>query len=139
MRSFHTYRYQFKAGQRFRNLTVLYESGKHPHGDILWKCQCDCGNFKEVRASHLIRNEVKSCGCLGIKYKKEERNDKYHFQRYKKSAKKRQIAFNLNFDEFIKLTHSNCYYCDQVPTYKFLYKKHFYSNGIDRINSDLRI
>ncbi len=27
-------------------------------------CRCDCGNEKIVRKSHLVRDKIKSCGCL---------------------------------------------------------------------------
>lgn len=27
-------------------------------------CKCDCGNEKMVRKLHLVRNRIKSCGCL---------------------------------------------------------------------------
>lgn len=27
-------------------------------------CKCDCGNEKIVRKLHLVRNRIKSCGCL---------------------------------------------------------------------------
>lgn len=30
----------------------------------LWKCKCECGNYKIVRSSHLIKGKIISCGCL---------------------------------------------------------------------------
>ena len=29
-----------------------------------WKCQCDCGNTKELRSGCLTRGHIRSCGCL---------------------------------------------------------------------------
>lgn len=31
---------------------------------VYYKCICDCGKEKEVKADHLIRGMTKSCGCL---------------------------------------------------------------------------
>ncbi len=31
---------------------------------IRWLCQCECGNFKEVYATHLRSGNTRSCGCL---------------------------------------------------------------------------
>ena len=31
-----------------------------------WLCQCKCGNEKEVRQMHLLRGQVKSCGCQAV-------------------------------------------------------------------------
>ena len=32
--------------------------------DNIWYCECECGNYKNVRASSLTSGSVKSCGCL---------------------------------------------------------------------------
>lgn len=62
------------TGQEFGRLTpVFYKSVKvvndkseKTNTRIFWLCKCSCGNptYKEVRASHLIKGNVKSCGCL---------------------------------------------------------------------------
>ena len=51
------------AGKVFGRLTVLdkYEKRGKPY---YWLCQCECGNTKYVRASHLFEGNVRSCGCL---------------------------------------------------------------------------
>lgn len=52
-------------GQRFGKLTVLYRTEKRmDQGSIVWVCQCDCGNQKEVSAKRLMKGKVRSCGCL---------------------------------------------------------------------------
>jgi len=35
-------------------------SGTNP----MWKCKCDCGNFKNVSSKYIINKRIKSCGCL---------------------------------------------------------------------------
>ena len=56
------------TGQRFGRLTVIERaddyiepSGKH---FVVWRCLCDCGNYKTVRGKHLKRGAIRSCGCL---------------------------------------------------------------------------
>lgn len=51
------------SGKRFGRLVVL-EFYKKENKNNIWKCQCDCGNISFVRASNLLSNGTKSCGCL---------------------------------------------------------------------------
>jgi hypothetical protein len=52
-------------GQRFGRLIAIEEKpNRDNQGYVRWLCKCDCGNEKAVRGSHLIRKQVKSCGCL---------------------------------------------------------------------------
>lgn len=55
------------TGQRFGKLVVL-EGGKerNKHGQIQWKCRCDCGEVKEVTGAKLRLGRIKSCGCLKV-------------------------------------------------------------------------
>jgi 5-methylcytosine-specific restriction endonuclease McrA len=55
------------TGQRFGKLVVL-EGGKerNKHGQIQWKCRCDCGEVKEVTGAKLRSGHIKSCGCLRV-------------------------------------------------------------------------
>lgn len=52
------------TGQRFGKLIAICENGKNKHNDIVWKCQCDCGNSTIVPAYRLISGKTRSCGCL---------------------------------------------------------------------------
>lgn len=49
-------------GQRFGKLTVL-ERDFNGKKQVYWKCICDCGNVKSIRAGHLCGNKILSCGC----------------------------------------------------------------------------
>lgn len=51
------------TGRRFGRLTVISEDDARWSGSVVWLCKCDCGNYKRVRASHLKRGAVISCGC----------------------------------------------------------------------------
>ena len=52
------------VGQKFNQLFVLEEDGRDKHGNKMWKCQCDCGNFTRVSTHNLNKSRIKSCGCL---------------------------------------------------------------------------
>ena len=51
-------------GERFGKLVVLEESGKNKKKEILWLCQCDCGNKTLVPTYSLTSGNTKSCGCI---------------------------------------------------------------------------
>lgn len=51
--------------QTFNYLTALENTNKiGADRTFIWKCQCKCGNIKEVSRKNLISGDVKSCGCL---------------------------------------------------------------------------
>ena len=56
------------TGQRFGKLKVVERMEDHisPSGYkyVMWRCQCDCGNFINVRTTDLKTNHTQSCGCL---------------------------------------------------------------------------
>ena len=58
-------------GQRFGKLVVLEKVGSDTNNNIVWKCQCDCGNIKNISSFSLRNGLTQSCGCL--KSKNEER------------------------------------------------------------------
>lgn len=53
------------------------------------------------------------------------------FEIYKRSAKTRNLDFDLSIEEFTQLAKSNCYYCDAEPR---VYSDAI-RNGIDRLDS----
>jgi len=56
------------AGQKFGRLIALNETEKRKWGSIVWLCECDCGNSKEVARPQLIGGHNKSCGCSHTKH-----------------------------------------------------------------------
>ena len=105
-----------------------------------WKCLCDCGIEFNIRTKE-IKKGRKSCGCLNKsnQYKKVSSKEcilNLKINHYKNSAKKRNLLFSLNSEEFYKLLIDNCYYCGQPPS--LLVNRHSHTmliNGIDRKNS----
>lgn len=54
-----------KIGKRYGRLIVIEITNKRTHSrEVIWKCQCDCGNQKEVSSGNLISGAIRSCGCL---------------------------------------------------------------------------
>lgn len=49
-------------GDKINRWTLLEKINKS--GRVYYKCQCECGTIKEVRADHLKSGSSKSCGCL---------------------------------------------------------------------------
>ena len=45
-------------------LTVLEKTNKRSSkGEIIWKCQCECGKVIELNGSEIRRGKTRSCGC----------------------------------------------------------------------------
>lgn len=51
-------------GQRFGRLTVIEKTAERKHGNIVWKCLCDCGNEHFAYTNLLTSGDCQSCGCL---------------------------------------------------------------------------
>lgn len=50
-------------GKKIGKLTVLHPVKKrNKNGNIIWKCQCDCGNYVEVESFNLRSRHTISCG-----------------------------------------------------------------------------
>ena len=62
------------SGQKFGRLTVL-EQSENKRGKVCWKCQCECGNIKNVVAGSLLNGKTKSCGCLQREASKNKYKD----------------------------------------------------------------
>lgn len=51
-------------GQTFGKLTVVAETKQRANGQIVWLCQCECGNTHLVSTGCLTTGKTKSCGCI---------------------------------------------------------------------------
>lgn len=58
------------TGQVFGRLTALGPVGKNKNRQILWLCQCDCGNTVTVGSQYIRDGGTRSCGC----FQKESRS-----------------------------------------------------------------
>lgn len=52
------------VGYTCGKLTVIEKAQSNKHGEVMWKCHCECGNETIVRGSDLRNQHIKSCGCL---------------------------------------------------------------------------
>lgn len=52
-----------EIGNKYGKLTVIEDTGKRYHQTKVYKCICDCGNYKEVNTNQLHSGHVTSCGC----------------------------------------------------------------------------
>jgi hypothetical protein len=58
------------VGQRFGRVVVLSkEPNPNKYGQIVWLCQCDCGNQTTSSTNLLNRGTKQSCGCLALESK----------------------------------------------------------------------
>ena len=51
------------TGQKFGKLTVLEITPERRNRQVVWKCQCDCGNIVYIVGSSLRNGHTQSCGC----------------------------------------------------------------------------
>lgn len=52
------------TGQRFGRLVVIKQTKSDKHGNVIWECNCKCGNKTLVRGMSLRSGDTCSCGCL---------------------------------------------------------------------------
>lgn len=141
-------------GQIFRRLTVT--SFSHLDKKLrsqFWHCKCECGKECVLSTAALRRanKPTHSCGCFrkdavvlsGFDFNRKEigmANINSLFYTYKKTAKKRNLVFNISKEHFIKLTSQNCHYCGvepkQIHTKKETNGAYIY-NGLDRMDNGL--
>lgn len=144
-------KYENLLGQKFGKLTVLeFAEIKYIHtkdARVYWKCQCDCGNIRNISAGRLKNGSAKSCGCLRKELlvarnsiKPGESAANFLFARYKQAAKEHNREFTLTKEKFLILTQQNCYYCGIEPQQvnrTASNNGYFVYNGIDRIDSSI--
>jgi hypothetical protein len=71
-----------------------------------WICKCDCGNIHKTLATNLLTEKIKSCGCLGSSYGKNNVNWKGYEEisgQYWKSlqirAKRKSLPVSISMRE----------------------------------------
>jgi len=131
---------QDSSNQKFNRLLALF-----PTKDYKYNCLCDCGNYKEVIIFHLKNNKIRSCGCLNneirskrfANYNKKFNSKLESVQNIVYQTYIKNINDNITFNDFLKLSQQNCYYCNCLPNKtKNKYNTDFIYNGLDRIDSN---
>jgi len=133
-------------GQQFGRLLVVEEAGRDHRNAVLWRCVCSCGNEKLVISTHLLRGVVRSCGCLHRENLAAINKARtlpegltafnVLYMRYKKTAEKRKLVFDLTEEDFSFITKMNCSYCGAEPGQITKTSKSSYTyTGIDRVDN----
>lgn len=63
------------TGQKFGRLTVKKKQKSDENNNVIWECECDCGNLCTVSTSSLRNGSKRSCGCLAIEVSKAREVD----------------------------------------------------------------
>lgn len=131
-------------GEKFGKLKIIGYSGyyERPSGSKikLYLCKCDCGNEVVIRSDRLKSGNTKSCGCYIIEKNKKRilPNNKSAINQiiktYKRNADKRNIFWDLSFEQVEQIIKKPCYYCGQKSSNKYM---DFEYNGIDRVNNNI--
>lgn len=94
------------TNKRVGMLTAKEPSHTNAHGDVIWKCQCDCGNICYVAASSLRHSRTKSCGCMRKEWiaKKLKRYNEYvHYDNYVMGITAKGETFLIDTDDYKKV------------------------------------
>lgn len=105
-------------GRKFGKLTVReqlpsrrFECPSGPAVARYWKCECDCGTFREVSTANLTSGQVRSCGCIYPPCRKKRPFESL-FNELLRGARHRKIAVTLTYEEYVGFTvTSMCHYC----------------------------
>ena len=105
-------------------------------------CECSCSDKTQsiIRGSALRRKTSSHCGCeWKTSIRKPDSPFRSLFTTYVRSAKKRNILFNLSMQDIKNISQSTCYYCGAKPMQrmKAFNKRGFTYNGIDRTDNSL--
>ncbi len=103
-------RRQNVTNQRYGMLTVIKYIGIDKHKKTIWKCKCDCGNYKNVSLNSLTTKKVKSCGCLqhpvgknSPHYSGYEDLGGHYWSTIKHGANKRNLELTITIKEIWEL------------------------------------
>jgi len=133
------------TSQKFGRLTAI-RFIESKQGQSRWLFDCECGKQTITSSQRVKKGHTKSCGCIRIERRKLAEGEAARnivYRQYKIDAKKRNLEFNLNIDEFEKLTKGNCFFCGIEPSttqtlnINTKNSSNYIYNGIDRINNNI--
>ena len=147
---------KYEIGTIINNsFTILEEIYKEYPNKHYWmyRCKCNCGEIFECRQSVVDKRiGCKSCTASksGVRRSIQEHDGiEQHgiklrkYREYKKGADKRNLSFDLSFEQFLELSSGTCVYCGQKPHvypgdlgYMQQNVEYWERNGIDRVDSN---
>lgn len=133
-----------KLGHKQGHLTAVKFEGVW-NRTAYWLCECVCGKTRTVPTTYLkdIPQYANiSCGCKNLKspsFRSDSANILFKvYSAYKSDAKKRQLPFELDKYETIKLIQNPCTYCGDPASNTAVHRtthEVFNYNGIDRVDN----
>lgn len=125
-------------GKKFNRLTVIEKIGSK-NSISIYKCLCDCGNYKNIFRTSLTNKTTKSCGCLKKEYSKKSIQNikKYHIENTNISSIKSN-KLNKNNTSGVKGVHQskrNGKWIAQMTFKKKHYNLGTYENKEDAIKA----
>lgn len=132
------------TGQIFSHLTVIRPIGTNKHHNIVWECQCDCGNITNVFTGNLTSGNIKSCGCQQhpIKHGDSKRGNVHRLYKIYNGMLNRCYDKNNNVYKYYGGKRKPVIVCDEWRNNYENFKKWALSNGykdnltIDRIDGN---
>ena len=117
-------RLELLTGKRYGRLLLL---DRLANGD--YACACDCGKFTIVHRGNVTRGNTRSCGCLKLELLRRRRAKSNSRELaigryYRRNAKVRNLAWELDQTRLECLLHGACYYCGKKPAL-----------GVDRLDN----
>lgn len=134
-------------GRKFAKLTICSVSGtdqRFRYARV--NCKCDCGKEVVRKLYCLSRGSSKSCGCQRIEKNSLPVRDAVlnnWYAKYRYTAKKRKIPFELDYNDFTQMAIQECHYCGRQPKTRVVYhvaklqNYDFFVNGIDRKDNNV--
>lgn len=126
------------TGKKFNKLLVLERVENDKKGRVMYKCKCDCGNFKIIRSSSIISGNTKSCGCA----KGRKNNNPYYGTRlYSIWSNMKNRCMNPKYKKFNDYGGRGINVCNKWLKFEY-FKNWALSNGyadnlqIDRIDNN---
>lgn len=129
-------------GMKFGRLLIVEKTNKRYNGYVIWRARCECGVVIE-QPSYRFKRGLSSCGCGHLqKGRPRIPNNGAHvnalFSSYKKSAKDRDILFDLTKEQARAYFEDDCAYCGAKPNISCTHPNlsgEYAWNGIDRVDS----
>lgn len=126
------------VGEKFNKLTVLAECNKRDkHGNVVYKCLCDCGNIRYVTSHNLRYGDVKSCGCTNHDGKTHGKTYTRLYRIYCGMKGRCYTKSNISYPRYGKrgITICNEWLNDFMAFYNWAYKNGYNEDlQIDRID-----
>lgn len=131
------------TNRKFGKLTALKLEGSRNNASC-WLCECECGNFKIVRASHLQDGSTYSCGCLR-QSKIASELKKYYIKEYGaveeyRILKNPKTGYPLPFDIYFEIQNSKFFievngvqHYSMAGAWGIKKEKFEYNKSLDRI------